>query len=405
MKRTTIALCMLLSYVSFAAAEHLSVENFLIPQGRKAALVIKYNLTEEGVYSGYQFRIELPEGMTTVPNGDGMPTYTAGECHGSTYSITLRDDGGSVGLVAYSTNSTPLKGSEGMLITIPIQCSDALPVGSAYDAKVTGIQFSNKDGVNTTFMDDVAFTITVASPDTPDVVLDETSTALPEISSDEVIVKVKRTIKAGEWNTICLPFSMTAEQVYEVFGEDVQLMEFVEYEADDDLTSINVIFDGAYLDEDGFLANYPYIIKTSKDITEFTVTSILEPDEESAYAEFTNGRNGSGKKVYGTFYGTLKAGETIPEYCLFLSANKFYYSSGKTPIMGFRGYFEFVDILSSVENAATSITLRQGEETTSLKMLENGVVTEDKIYDLQGRVVENPSNGIYIINNKKIIIR
>lgn len=405
MKRTTIALCMLLSYVSFAAAEHLSVENFLIPQGRKAALVIKYHLTEEGVYSGYQFRIELSEGMTTVPNGDGMPTYTAGECHGSTYSITLRDDGGSVGLVAYSTNSTPLKGSEGVLITIPIQCSDALPVGSAYDAKVTGIQFSNKDGVNTTFMDDVVFTITVASPDTPDVVLDETSTSLPEISSDEVIVKVKRTIKAGEWNTICLPFSMTAEQVYEVFGEDVQLMEFIEYEAADDLTSINVIFDEAYLAEDGFFANYPYLIKTAKDISEFTVKAIIEPDEENAIVEFTNGRNGSGKKVYGTFYGTLKSGKTIPEYCLFLSANKFYYSSGKTPIMGFRGYFEFVDILSSVENAATSITLRQGEETTSLKMLENGVVTEDKIYDLQGRIVENPSNGIYIINNKKIIIR
>lgn len=400
MKRTTLALCMLLSYVSFAAAEHLSVENFLIPQGRKAALVIKYHFTEEGVYSGYQFRIELPEGMTTVPNGDGMPTYTAGECHGSTYSITLRDDGGSVGLVAYSTNSTPLKGSEGVLITIPIQCSDALPVGSAYDAKVTGIQFSNKDGVNTTFMDDVVFTITVASPDTPDVVLDETSTSLPEISSDEVIVKVKRTIKAGEWNTICLPFSMTEEQVYEAFGEDVQLMEFIEYEADDDLTSINVIFDGAYLDEDGFLANYPYIIKTSKDITEFTVVATIEPDEEEAIAEYIIRR-----KVYGTFYGTLKSGTIIPEYCLFLSANKFYYSSGKTPIMGFRGYFEFVDILSSMENAATAITLRLGEETTSLKMLENGVVTEDKIYDLQGRVVENPSNGIYIINNKKIIIR
>lgn len=405
MKRTTIALCMLLSYVSFAAAEHLSVENFLIPQGRKAALVIKYHLTEEGVYSGYQFRIELPEGMTTVPNGDGMPTYTAGECHGSTYSITLRDDGGSVGLVAYSTNSTPLKGSEGVLITIPVQCSDALPVGSACDAKVMGIQFSNKDGVNTTFMDDVVFTITVASPDAPDVVLDETSTALPEISSDEVIVKVKRTIKAGEWNTICLPFSMTAEQVYEVFGEDVQLMEFIEYEAADDLTSINVIFDEAYLDEDGFFANYPYLIKTAKDISEFTVNAIIEPDEENAIAEFTNGRTGSRKEVYGTFYGTLKSGETISEYCLFLSANKFYYSSGKTPIMGFRGYFDFVDILSSVENAAAAIQLRIGDDTTNLEILDKETATSNIVYDLQGRITEKLSKGIYIKNNKKIIVK
>ena len=44
---------------------------------------------------------------------------------------------------------------------------------------------------------------------------------------------------------------MTEEQVYEAFGEDVQLMKFVEYEADDELTSINVIFDEVYLAEDG----------------------------------------------------------------------------------------------------------------------------------------------------------
>ena len=405
MKRTTIALCMLLSYVSFAAAEHLSVENFFVPQGRKAALVVKYHLAEEGVYSGYQFRIELPEGMTTVPDGEGVPTYIAGECHGSTYSITMRDDDGSVGLVAYSTNSTPLKGTEGVLITIPVQCSDALPVGSVYEASMTGIQFGNKDGVHTTFMDDVPFTITVASPDTPDVILDETSTVLPEATDGEVIVKVKRTIMADAWNTICLPFSMTAEQVYDTFGEDVQLMEFIEYEAADDLTSITVIFDKAYLAEDGFFANYPYVIKTTKDITEFTVKATIEPDEENAIAEFTNGRTGSRKEVYGTFYGTLKSGTMIPENALFLSANKFYYSAGKTPIMGFRGYFDFVDVLSSVENVATAIQLRVGDETTNLEVLNHKTTTSGIIYDLQGRIMENPSKGIYIKNNKKIIIK
>jgi hypothetical protein len=180
-------------------------------------------------------------------------------------------------------------------------------------------------------------------------------------------------------------------------------MEFLEYEEADDLTSINVIFDEAYLAEDGFFANYPYLIKTAKDISEFTVNAIIEPDEENAIVEFTNGKSGSRKEVYGTFYGTLKSGKTIPEYCLFLSANKFYYSSGKTPIMGFRGYFEFVDILSSMENAATAITLRLGKESTNIQQITKGI--GGRVYDLQGRVVENPSKGIYINNNKKIIIK
>ncbi len=405
MKRTFIVLCMQLAYMGAASAEHLSVEAISIPQGRKASLVIQYHFAEEDVYSGYQFRIELPEGITTVSDGEGQPAYTAGECHdGGAYSITIRDDNGSVGIVAYSTSSTPLKGTGGILLSIPIQCSETLPVGT-YEAEITGIQFGNKDGVNTTFMDDVAFTVTVASPDTPDVILDETSTALPEASGGEVLIKVKRTIKAGEWSTLCLPFSMTEAQVYEAFGEDVQLMEFIEYEKDDNLTSICVVFDEAYLAEDGFFANYPYIIRTTKDISYFTVTSTIDPDEENAIAEYTNGRTGSRKEVYGTFYGTLKSGTTVPENSLFLNANKFYYSAGNTPIMGFRGYFDFVAVLSSVDNAASAVTLRIGEETTSLEALQKGCAADGKVYDLQGRMIENPGKGIYIKNNKKIIIK
>ena len=29
---------------------------------------------------------------------------------------------------------------------------------------------------------------------------------------------------------------------------------------------------------------------------------------------------------------------------------------------------------------------------------------DDKVYDLQGRRVANPSNGIYIVNGKKVIM-
>ena len=73
--------------------------------------------------------------------------------------------------------------------------------------------------------------------------------------------------------------------------------------------------------------------------------------------------------------------------------------------MGFRGYFEFVEILSSVDNAASAITLRIGEETTGLEALQNGVAADGRVYDLQGRMIENPGKGIYIKNNKKIIIK
>ena len=372
-------------------AEGLSVVPAVLPQGLQTELTIRYQFDKADVYSGYQFALMLPEGVSMV-------SYTAGDCHQASHTVShnyVSETNENI-FAVLSLNSEPLIGTEGVLLKVTIESDGSAKVGETLKGSIQDIAFGTTEAVAVPF-DNVAFGIEIGEPV---IVLDETSATLPAASDGEVPIKVKRTIKAGEWNTICLPFSMTEEQVYEAFGEDVQLMEFIEYEADDDLTSINVIFDDAYLDEDGFLANYPYIIKTSKDINEFTVVATIEPDEEEAIAEYIIRR-----KVYGTFYGTLKSGTIIPEYCLFLSANKFYYSSGKTPIMGFRGYFEFVDILSSMENAATAITLRLGKETTNLKMLENGVVTEGKIYDLQGRVVENPSNEIYIINNKKIIIR
>lgn len=375
-------------------AEGLSVDPVVLPQRLQTELTIRYQFDKADVYSGYQFALMLPEGVSMV-------SYTAGDCHQASHLIShnyVSETNENI-FAVLSLKSEPLIGTEGVLLKVTIESDGSAKVGETLKGSIQDIVFGTTETVAVPF-DNVAFGIEIGEPV---IVLDETSATMPAASDGEVPIRVKRTIKAGEWNTICLPFSMTEEQVYEAFGEDVQLMEFIKYEADDDLTSINVIFDDAYLDEDGFFANYPYIIKTFKDITEFTVTSVLEPDEESAYAEFTNGKTGIRKEVYGTFYGTLKSGAIIPENNLFLSANKFYYSSGKTPIMGFRGYFEFVDILSSMENAATAITLRLGKESTNIQQITKGI--GGRVYDLQGRVVENPSKGIYINNNKKIIIK
>lgn len=42
---------------------------------------------------------------------------------------------------------------------------------------------------------------------------------------------------------------------------------------------------------------------------------------------------------------------------------------------------------------------------TGIKSIENGQLTIDKVYDLQGRQIENPKKGIYIVNQKKIVVK
>ena len=282
-----------------------------------------------------------------------------------------------------------------------LSAAETIDVGASLQAKLKNITMQPVEGSKTYTFSGCQFAINISDPW---ITLDENSTTLPEASDGETEIKVKRTLKANQWNTICFPFAMTAAQVYEAFGEDVQVAEFIEYESTDDLTSINVIFDEALLAEDGFMANYPYIIKTSKNITEFMVTSVIEPDEENAVAEFTNGRNGSRKEVYGTFYGTLKAGGKVPANCLFLNGGDFWYSTGQSNIKAFRGYFDFVDVLASLENAASNAKMVFRGETTGIK----GVTVEtanDDMYDLQGRRIVNPDKGIYIKNGKKVVIK
>ena len=46
------------------------------------------------------------------------------------------------------------------------------------------------------------------------------------------------------------------------------------------------------------------------------------------------------------------------------------------------------------------------EEATGLKAIDNGQLTIDNVvYDLQGRRVQNPTKGLYIVNGKKVVIK
>lgn len=60
------------------------------------------------------------------------------------------------------------------------------------------------------------------------VVLDEKGNySHPNFSVRYVDVTLKRTFYADEWNTLCLPFPLSASQIAETWGEGTQLAEFV----------------------------------------------------------------------------------------------------------------------------------------------------------------------------------
>ena len=327
-------------------------------------------------------------------------TFTVGTVSAtSAWTALFSQEGGVVSAMSTSTNAFS---GEGDVAIVPIVIPANTATGS-YPVTVNNIRVNGE-----TLEGEVSFDVKVVTAHT--VVLDETSATAPEAATG-VNVRVKRSIVKNIWSTICLPFDMTEEQLKTAFGDDVELASFkgwesTEWDDDDNATAIEVSFK----DETSIEANTPYIIKVSKNLTEFTVDGVdIDPEDEPSV---TVGRMNRG--TFGSFTGSYVP-IAIDEECLFLSKNKFWYSIGNTQMKGFRGYFYFQELLadySGGSSARISFTFDDSETTgIGATLNDNGeMINDNAVYDLQGRrvsesVIQNSKlqNGLYIVNGKKVI--
>ena len=412
MKKTIISICALLALAGGAKADDaFSVDNVTLPQNGEADVVVRFSLDEGSTCSGYTFWLQVPEELAFVTYEKNSKTYitcTAGDCYDETPTLTPNIDGGYLKVGCLTANSDPLNKQSGVLVTFRLKVSGTVNVGDVLTGTLTKGTISAENG---TVHDvaDATFTVTIGEPADTRTILDETSTTAPEAATG-VDVRVKRTIKANEWSTICLPFAMTETQVKATFGEDVQLADFTgtdsEFDDDDNVVGIKVNFETATAIE----ANHPYIIKVSAPITEFTLDGVdIVTDEDEAYIEFDNGKTGSRRVVYSGFYGTYHAGTVLDKFTLFLNNNKFWYSAGKTTMKAFRAYFAFLDVLASAEGSDSRISMAFNE-STGIQDNKRETINNKHYYDIQGRrvsesVIQNSElkKGLYIVNGRKVI--
>lgn len=370
---------------------------------------ISLNMKNSAAIRGYQCDLYLPNGVTVVEDDEGYPVVTLSTERTTAKRHTVEgiiQPDGALRFLSGAQRDYTYSGNDGEVARVSVKV-DASMVPGVYPVILKNIKLTETDISKTYSTAYVETTLTVTDASDNRVILDENATTAPSASSGAVEVLVKRTLKAGQWSTICLPFEMTEAQVHNIFGTDVQLAEFIDYEVEDDAsTEITVNFEDAYLSTDGFMANYPYLIKTSKDITEFSVTATIDPDEEGAVAEYTNGRTGSRKVVYGSFIGTYHAGDKIPAKCLFLSGNKFWYSAGNTTLKAYRGYFDFQDVLANVDASLVKFNFYLGGIETRIDNIETSESANGAIYDLGGRKITKPQQrGVYIVNGQKVIVK
>ena len=400
MKKTFLFLLTLLTGMGTAsAADELTVDPISIPQEGKAMLTIGFNFDVEDKYPAYQFELVLPDGISLVTDYEDNPLFTLGECHDKSHKVNSSFESNIWTFVCKSDDAINLKGKSGVLMNLLLKADSKLVKGDIKEGTLKTIRFSNNSGSESISLSDVNFNITITDKMSSRVTLDEASTTAPEAATF-ADVTVRRAIKGGEWNTIVLPFAMNTAQLKEAFGNDVKLADFVGYksdpddEAEEEVNSIEVQF--AHVSS--LEANHPYIIKTASDMTEFNVDDVtIAPVDKPAVDK------GSGS-YYKTFMGTYKANKKVPTNALFINGNKFWYATGDTKRMkAFRAYFQFYQTIPNEESSRISMVFDDAEATgiaTVSKAVNNN---DNNFYNLQGQRISQPSKGIFIKGNKKVV--
>lgn len=217
---------------------------------------------------------------------------------------------------------------------------------------------------------------------------------------NKVSVTLVRSMKPGMWNTICLPFSMTADELKAAFGKDVKLESFKDVTLDaSGVLTLN--FAAASTLESG----KPYLINPSSVSTDSRYvlgTYGLNP----SYTVSTSNYVGGEVSMVGCMPKfTLKGDEAgaFDEY--FLQADKFYHIVPSNPISskGFRCYF-------TLTKTATPLTLAKIQHAngaaTAINVVKVGTTAQgDAIYDLQGIQHQRMVKGLYIKGGKKYVVK
>ena len=238
------------------------------------------------------------------------------------------------------------------------------------------------------------------------VILDETSTNNTIEAKTGVNVTLKRTMKAGVWNTICLPFGLTSKQITTVFGEGVKVAQL------DDKNSTGATLKFVDMTNTGMEATVPYLIKPATDA----------PADGYKFVDVTIKDDGKGNFVPGAaitddlfgfvgIYNKADVTEDIKKtafdgacYAAFLGANNTVFGAKQgTNMKGFRAYF-------AIPNSVNAPELRVVIDgtATSIKNIDSEVVESNApIYNLQGQRVDgnNLTPGIYVKAGKKFVVK
>lgn len=221
-------------------------------------------------------------------------------------------------------------------------------------------------------------------------------------TKSDISISLNRKLVKGVWNTICLPFDVSAAQAKSAFGADVRIAAL-----NAESKGNTLMFDNKTAE--GIKAAVPYLIMPSEvkadNQYEFYNVSIKPENTEHAAAVSTHD-GFAFKGIYNKVDITqdINNPEASDSYAAFLGANNtLFKAKSGTTTKGFRAYFAIPN-----STAASALRVVVDGNATSIKNINCGAVeSDDAVYNLQGQRVDARSlmPGLYIKAGKKFVVR
>ena len=302
------------------------------------------------------------------------------------------------------------KGYVSLVTTKPfnkLKIEQVNPVKVANTLQIGGIALTsniNEDGTST---------------DCPEefLVLDEDETLDDNRSLTKATMVFHRTFTTDKWNSLILPVDMTADQVKAAFGEKAKIARF------NRLQDKWIYFDTQAENNLHIEKNVPYIIKPTKKPTAvnrtynvggentkhinglvYTVTGIAYEDQTATRqhedTQYTNGM---------THYGSYKNPIVVPadSYILHRSGDMVHTAVDHKNIKSYRTWLR--ETTPSGEPLQMRVEQNDGP-STGIKVIEETAKNANAVYNVNGMRMnssntDNLPKGVYIINNKKVVIK
>lgn len=247
----------------------------------------------------------------------------------------------------------------------------------------------NNEGCSGTYTIQLASNDYVPAQTYVDNILRETATVSFN-AQDNVDVQLERTLSPEYWNTFCVPFSISAEVIKDMFGEGTQVCTFGSMNG-------NVM---NFAHSTSIEAGKPYIVKPTKEVVNPSFTGV---NIEATAAKKVGADGYFMQGIY-----SAKTDLTTDGTNLFLGeGNKFYKPAGATTakMKGLRAFFivpqgtNFAALRANIDGATTAID----EFATVVEQ-----PTDNRIYNLQGQFVGTSFeglHGVYVQNGKKVLVK